>query len=71
MGIMGKNTQLISNKWSCGWEYLYNYSRDGNIDDEIRANVIKDLVNCRDGECVIAGFTRDDVTLLLDYVSCY
>ena len=72
MGIMGKNSQVISRQWLCGWEHLQNNNNvSGDADVASRAGAIKDLVACRDGYGDISGFTRNDAATLANYIACY
>ena len=71
MGIMGRNTEVISNEWHCGFEKLVDNTQSADTDMAARAAVIRDLTDCREGRRDIAEFSRDEVADLRNYVACY
>ena len=69
-GIVGNNVSIISKRSRCGFDFLRHRRDDNDVEFKVRANVIKDISSCLEGDSVLDGFSRDELVMFKNYFAC-
>ena len=71
-GFMASNIKLISKRWHCGYERLVN-NHVVCVDKEMaaRAEALFELIQCREKQAVLSGFTIDELNGFIKDIACY
>ena len=69
---MANSIKLISKRWHCGYERLEN-NHVVCVDKETaaRAEALCELIQCREKQAVLSGFTIDELNGFIKHIACY